>query len=252
MASERYWRRYVAVFTANGTADGTIVVGDVLGFKVKACVIVQSTSQGPLTLEIKSIPNRTTILVGPPGPSMDTRTNLSLYLVADAATITQPKQKRPSIGPGEIDRAVYEEEPVVARRVTVVDPYGDKIDSVRDADGVNRFCVDANIEVSLDNAEINVDFPDKVKITNIPVPLANTEMSHILIAKSERFAIKVRDGEASTRLAFVAGETATNYTKINRGVVFDCGSMDLVLPVTIYFRTDKPGVIVEVINWYFS
>ena len=130
MASERWWRKSSQLFLTNGTSLGVLTVSNIRGFKVKAEVIISSTSQPDLIGEIKSIPDCNTIIVGPCGASMDTRLNLSLYLVADAATILQPRQKRPAIGPGEIDRAVYEEEPVVARRIIMVDECGDPYSDV--------------------------------------------------------------------------------------------------------------------------
>jgi hypothetical protein len=256
-----YEKRLKAVpsqlFTADGTNLGKVTIPDACAFKVKQQVILSSSTQGPTRLEVKRVDGDTVLFVGPISDhqhksSISERTNISAYLVADGASIYAEEQKRPNIPEQEIERLTYEEEPTVARRVILVDDCGDKIGSVQDSNGVNRLAVDANVSVDFGDTQINIENPDKVKITNIPVPLANTEMSHTLVAKSDRFAIKVRDGEASTRLAFVAGQTATNYTKINRGVVFDCGSMDLTAPFTIYFSTDKPGVVIEVINWYFS
>jgi hypothetical protein len=132
MASERFWRLVTQTFVANGTINGVIRVDDASGFKVKAEVVIKSTSQQPLTVEIKNIPDLYTIEVGPKGSEMTTRSSLVGYLISDGASITQPRQKRPSIGPGEIDRAVYEEEPIVARRVIPVGRDGEVIDQSND------------------------------------------------------------------------------------------------------------------------
>lgn len=125
MAIERFWREVSEPFAANGTSNGVITVDDSEGFKVKAEVVISATSLPNLTIEIKDIPNRHTIVVGPKGPEMSSRVDLSLYTTASNSKIVQPRQKRPSIGPGEIDRATYEEEPIVARRIISVDEFGD-------------------------------------------------------------------------------------------------------------------------------
>lgn len=127
MASERFFRSVTQAFLVDGTSKGVVRVTTAHGFKVKADVVIRSSSQQPLTLEIKRIPNATTIEVGPKGPDMDVRADLSAYLVADGASIQQPRQKRNSIGPGEMDRATYEEEPTVARRTILVDEFGDLV-----------------------------------------------------------------------------------------------------------------------------
>ena len=124
MANERRWAAVTQSFTVSGTIVGVIRVVTAAGFKVKARVIIQSDTQTQKEYEIKSIPNKTTIEVGSVGKDIDERVDISSYLIADNAIITQPRQKRPPIGPGEIDRATYEEEPIVARRSHLVDDYG--------------------------------------------------------------------------------------------------------------------------------
>jgi len=157
MASERFWRKALQSLAANGTSTGVITVADVAGFKVKAEVVLKSNTAGPLTLQIKNIPNATTIEVGPASASMDERINVSAFLVSDAATITQPRQKRPAIGPGEIDRATYEEEPTVARRVVMVDEIGNLITEDNPLPvHLPDVTINAQLDVALDH---RADFP---------------------------------------------------------------------------------------------
>jgi len=157
MASERFWRQIVEPFASNGTSNGVIVVDDSEGFKVKAEVLIEAIGQPVLTVEIKDIPDAYTILVGPKGAEMQTRSDLSLYTVAQSAKITQKKQKRPSIGPGEYERAVYEEEPIVAKRVIPVGRTGELID--QSIDGVSpQEWDDAILTRDIDKDVVYVEF----------------------------------------------------------------------------------------------
>jgi hypothetical protein len=149
MANERSWRQVSAVFTANGTVDGIVTVATTRGFKVKARVQLQSTAQAQSEYEIKAIPNSTTIIVGPTGQPIDVYANVSAFLLADNASIVQYKQKRPPIGPGEIDRATYEEEPTVARRAILVDEFGALISDV------NPLPVNANVVIGGVNVDLD-------------------------------------------------------------------------------------------------
>lgn len=125
-----YEKRWAAVppqlFTFNGTNTGAITVIDSSLFKVKQQVDISSSTLPNLNLEIKSIPNDVTILVGPIGAKLFTYTDVSAYLVADIAAISANEQKRSSVPVEEINRAVYEEEPVVALRTFPVDKNGDR------------------------------------------------------------------------------------------------------------------------------
>lgn len=162
MASERFFRTVSQDFTVDGAVNGTVNVATAKGFKVKAFVIVKSSTQPPLTLEIKRVSSPTTIEVGPQGPDMLTRTDLSSYLVADNAKITQPRQKRMSIGPGEIDRATYEEEPTVARRVVLTDEFGDLYDED------HPLPVDATVSVGDIQVGIDAKDGDNVAVSSHP------------------------------------------------------------------------------------
>lgn len=120
MASERYLAAASSSLTSNGLADGTLKVNLSDGFKVKARAILSSDTQPKLEVEIKAVIDRLTILVGPPSSDIQERLNVSAYLVADNAKLDQPQQRKMSISPADVDRATYEEEPVVARRMIQV------------------------------------------------------------------------------------------------------------------------------------
>jgi hypothetical protein len=126
---EKRWKAVPPqLFTADGTADGKILIASDAChlFKVKQQVILKSnTVPSHDILEIKRIMDGA-IYVGLKSENIDSRYNLSAYLVADSASIEAIEQKRSSVPFEEFTRAEYEEEPVVAKRVILVDECGDK------------------------------------------------------------------------------------------------------------------------------
>lgn len=126
-------KRWIAVppqaFTLDGTVDGKITVSDSALFKVKQVIILaSSTKPSRDDLEIKRITDENTIYVGPKGGDIDLRTDVSGYLVADGAFIAANEQQRSKVPEQAIERLTYEEEPVVARRVVMVDTFGKHVD----------------------------------------------------------------------------------------------------------------------------
>ena len=244
---EKRWKAVPAqLFTANGTTDGKITIAGACHlFKVKQQIILKSsTIPSHDILEIKRITDDNTLYVGLKSKNIDSRYDVSGYLVVDGASIEALEQHRSSVPFEEFTRAEYEEEPVVAKRVILVDECGEKYTED------NRFPVDT--QVTINNAEFDIDWPANIKVTAIPVVTANLQMTKILVANSHAFAIKVRDGNSSLKVAFNAGDIALGaYFKVNRGAVFHSGDMDLVAPYTLYFSSDVSGVVVEVINWHF-
>lgn len=126
-------KRWAAVppqlFTSNGTPGGVITVMDSSLFKVKQLVNITANTLPNLNLEVKSVPNDVTIVVGPIGANIFTYTDISAYTTALSGAISANEQKRSSVPVEEINRAVYEEEPTVALRNVLVDKHGRKIDS---------------------------------------------------------------------------------------------------------------------------
>lgn len=126
-------KRWAAVppqlFTSNGAPGGVITVIDSSLFKVKQQVNIIANTLPNLNLEIKSVPNDVTIIVGPIGANIFTYSDVSAYTTALSGAISANEQKRSSVPVEEINRAVYEEEPTVALRNVLVDKHGKKIDS---------------------------------------------------------------------------------------------------------------------------
>ena len=158
-------KRWAAVspqlFTSNGTANGKLTVVDSSVFKVKQQINIASNTLPNLNLEVKSILNDTVILVGPPTANIFTYSDISAYLVADGATISAIEQKRSSVPVEEINRAVYEEEPVVAKRVILVDKHGNKIDENNPLPSTASFTGD----VSINTEGYDLNNPDSMNAT---------------------------------------------------------------------------------------
>jgi hypothetical protein len=125
-------KRFPAVapqlLSSDGTARGIVTVQNTTLFKVKQQVILSAATLPNLdTLEIKNILNSTQMVVGPRSGNIQTFTDISQYTVAHGAFIFANEQLRPNITSDDFERAVYEEEPVVAKRVILVDMMGQKI-----------------------------------------------------------------------------------------------------------------------------
>jgi hypothetical protein len=69
------------------------------------------------------------MIVGPKSGNINATTDVSSYTMALGANISANEQKRPTIGADDFERAVYEEEPTVAKRVVMVDKFGNKYDN---------------------------------------------------------------------------------------------------------------------------
>lgn len=125
MAYERLWPAVTKSFITNGTARGTFQVSDSTGFYVKQTATLKSNTQPDLFLEIKRIDPDSTIHVGDPLKDINNRTDVSLYLVADTASIFAAEQKiNAGPKPEEINNFEYERDPIKAKRVIPVDSRG--------------------------------------------------------------------------------------------------------------------------------
>jgi hypothetical protein len=248
MAIERFWERQGPVaFTADGGQDGLVTVSDVICFKVKQKVVISSATQPDLQLEVKRVHGPTTLTVGPirdkthPAKSkhnLHSKEDISAYTVLDGAQIRAAEQPKSVPTPEDIVKATYEQEPTLAWRAMLVDKIGKAISDS------NPLPIDGTFSVTLATT------PDTQAIQNISVPNANTEFSINLPDGTKRYFVRVRDDGAKGRIAFVAGQTNTNYWTVNRGTVFDSDSLDLPINTTIYMQLNKPDQVVEVISLY--
>jgi hypothetical protein len=129
MAREKSYERIDPVyFTADGQENGIITVESVECFKVK--MVVQIYAKGVSTengarFMVKRVLNETQMLIGPyDKPALHLKTDMRAYTVANEAFVEFAPTDRPDIPMEDYERAVYEEEPVVAKRVISVDKLG--------------------------------------------------------------------------------------------------------------------------------
>ena len=135
MAIEKTWERVGPIaFTADGTESGLVTVGYVGCLKVKSKIKISAVGEEDLVLQVKRVISLTQLYVGPevdntypsrPKNNLKSRSDISAYTVAKAATITAAEQPKVLIAPKDITQAVYEFEPTVALRIFNVDKVGD-------------------------------------------------------------------------------------------------------------------------------
>jgi len=273
------------LFTANGTITGVVTIATTRHFKVKQRVILQTAIIPPSDFAVKRVISATQMVIGPINAPIEAFSDISSYTVAGGAMVYLPEQKRTTIPWEEQERATYEEEPTVARRVFMVDELGDgyRKDNplpVQLSDGsINIGTINAELEVfltHLDNYPNLGEIHDSVRIgnginevtvnndgsinvnvapvttpfvQNFNVILANTEYSVTLPANTKRFIIKSRSGNPKIQLSYLPGTTSTAYITIRPGVVYAESSVLLTVPTNLYFRSSKPSEVIEVVSW---
>ena len=250
-------------FTSSGTNVGTFEVERADLFKEKQCVFLQANAVATIELEIKRIVG-TVITVGPRDNDPDSRTNISAYTTGAGAVVFSNEQVRPllhdvktpsdktlPLGAEDVDRVTYDEPPSVARRVVIVDSFGERIGSVESA-GVRRLAVDA-AGVSINVSGISISglnqAPRTPSVSNVAVATSGVETSFVLPDETQKFTVRVRGMDSNMRLAFSSGDTVSGpYLTIRRGVSFfeDNVNTDAV---TLYFQTDKSSQVVEILTW---
>lgn len=167
---EKQWRALAPkAFTANGTINGIATVADTRGLKVKQKIILQSSTQERVEFEVKDVLNKTQFVVGLKTDPIDKTSDISMFLVSDGAMVYAEKQIRPNIPDKEYERAVYAEEPIIAKRVILVDEEGGMIDSIVDQSGTRRLAVDALV-----NVEIDADIGSNIAISRHEFPIRVT------------------------------------------------------------------------------
>jgi hypothetical protein len=247
MAQERTWPSASQLFTANGLVAGVVSVADSYGFYEKQIVSISSNTQPSLSLEVKRIDGPTSITVGPAGSDMSLRADLTAYLVADYAKIFAAEQSIKFIKPDEIHSYEFERSPIKAIRSYLVDKYGRPYGVVVDSNGVIRLPVDANISVG--DLHVNISNPKTPTIANISVPTANIEQSYTFPTNTKRFSLKVREGNSRVQIAYISGQSSTNFYTINYGNSYESGDVDPNYPFTIYFQCSQGSKTLEVLSW---
>jgi hypothetical protein len=80
----------------------------------------------------------------------------------------------------------------------------------------------------------------------VDVVSADTEVSQALSDGTRSFLIKVR-GACLLKLAFVLGESDTNYITLPPGTSYHAEGLNFT--GTLYFQTSKDNQVVEILEW---
>jgi len=145
LSSQRLWFEIAPRnLDADGGTRGELTISSTKGFHVKQKINLNAPGQNTLVGEVKRVINETLMIIGPICPELTKTLDLSAFTVANGATISAPEQKRPTINieKNQTDRFEHEEEPIMAKRVILVDTNGCLVDP---AGGDS----DANISVDL-------------------------------------------------------------------------------------------------------
>jgi len=84
-------------------------------------------------------------------------------------------------------------------------------------------------------------------IYNITSPgSANTEFSQVLSTNTKQFIVKAR-GNATLKVAFVSGESSTNYITLSKHASLSQENLDAT--ITLYMQCDKASEVIEILEW---
>ena len=149
------------LLTANGDKNGLVSVSDARGFFVGQKVVIKSDTQQPRILKVKRFISPTSFKVGPVDGAINAFSDLSDFLVADNSQISAEEQDRPGITDKDYNRAVYAEEPIVAKRSILVDEFGNYYNQE------NPLPINAEFEGSLtvNTDGFDLSDPDSIQIT---------------------------------------------------------------------------------------
>ena len=128
-------------------------------------------------------------------------------------------------------------------------------DSVRLGDGTNfltstSVASDVGLDVNVINTSlpISLDSPGTPRITNISIPLANTEQSHVLVTGAKKILLRIR-GIGKLQYSFTSGQSGTNFITIKKGNSESIDGIDLTSSTTIYFQNSRAGETLEILEW---
>jgi hypothetical protein len=98
------------------------------------------------------------------------------------------------------------------------------------------------------SGEVDIQNPNTMEMINTTIALKNTEVSINLPDDTKRYEISIRNS-AKVQLAFVAGQTNTNFRTIFAGNDWNSGDIDIPNSTTIYVRSNKDNTIIETTVW---
>lgn len=123
-------------------------------------------------------------------------------------------------------------------------------DNVAISDGTNTVTTTTiGADVGLDVNVINLPSPaSSPVIQNVSLPLAGSQYSVVLASTTKRYTLKLR-GDAKLQIAFITGQTGTNYITISPGSAYFEENLQLTGSLTIYMQASKNNQVLEVLSW---
>lgn len=283
MALEKRWSAVAPrSLTSDGTANGILTIANSRGLRVKQILSLQSDTEDKIKVQIQNVISDTQIEVSEVNGKITERLDVSGYTLSDNAFISAEIQPRPPIPIQEHERAVYEEEPVVAKRVYLVDEFGnpyltDNPFPVQLTDGsINIETLNAQLEVHLNdqgadydsvrigdgsdllaiNPDGSINVVGSISVSNAETPTiinkvvisANTEETVTFPVGTKRFALMPRT-PTKMQIAYASGETNSNYISVRPGKCYEEKNVNISMGLTLYFETSKPNVTIEILYW---
>lgn len=98
------------------------------------------------------------------------------------------------------------------------------------------------------SVNVQLSAAQNIKITNLPLTLANTEYSIVLTDALKQLIIKCRS-LARLQIAFISTESGTKFLTIPGGVSLSLQDLNLS-STTLYIQADAPASIVEIVEMY--
>lgn len=224
-------------FTSDGTSVGVITIPSTAGYYIKQGVILKSNTLQSAGFQVKNVLSPTQLILGPQDNSLNAPlkpTDLSGYIVADAATIFAVEQNNFPIKPDDHYLSVYTPAPVSADRVIDVDPFGNPYGPN------NPFPVSFDGTISIGEVTVvgtapshfplepNPDGSINVIVESTPSPntaIVNTYNEMLLVASGATVNIVTYTVPVSKQAVFqkaaFSGENIARYDLFINGIVQD-------------------------------
>lgn len=213
MLEKRFKAVPTQLFAVSGTIAGVVTVVDTSLFKVKQQVIVAANSLPNLdALEVKNIISTTQMMIGLQSTNIFLPIDLSAYTTSLAAKIFANEQRRPTITADDFERACYEEEPTVAKRVVMVDKYGDKYDEN------NPLPIAFDGTISIGDVQIKDQDGDELQVNNdgsINVNVVSSPSSSPGLMTLYQEVSSVVSGVETTMATYIAPTNGFKLYRIN-------------------------------------
>lgn len=97
-------------------------------------------------------------------------------------------------------------------------------------------------------SSVTVSGPSNKLITNLSIPLANTEVSHALQNNLKQLVVRART-LSRLQIAFVSSESGTKYLTISPGCVLELTDINFTSS-TLYIQSSIAGNVIEILELY--